>query len=385
MNQNLDFEVIWKKVHNQLSEEEEILFNRWLEESAMHRKYYANVVEYYARGTKFDQTPAELKKALRSIYHKAGIHSPYHNTRIVALTSVAASILLFLYFQFYTPEKQANPSLASHVQSIVPGSKKAILVMADGSVHDLTSGKKSIIATDGTEIKNTGSRLEYIVTGHKSSEIRYNTLQIPRGGEYFLVLSDSTKVWLNSETTLRYPVQFAGDVRRVELTGEAYFEVARNEKAPFIVASGKQEVKVLGTHFNISAYADDDATYTTLVEGKVEVSLQNNPAARILLNPSEQSTLDKSDNSFEKHTVDVSQYVAWKDGRFVFQDQSLESIMETLSKWYDIEFVFRSEKLKQMRFTGNLERYANFSDILAKIQLTNEVKFDVDRNVVIIK
>lgn len=385
MDQNLDFEIIWKKINTRLSEEEEILFNRWLSDSPLHQKYFANAGEYFAKGTRFNQSPAELRKALKDIQRKTGIHSPYRNTKIIAITSVAASILLFLYFQFYTPEKHTNPSLAGEMQSIAPGSKKAILVMADGSVHDLTSGNKSIIATDGTEIKNTGSKLEYIGTGSKPSEIRYNTLQIPRGGEYFLVLSDSTKVWLNSETTLKYPVQFAGDIRKVELTGEAYFEVARNEEAPFVVTSGNQEVKVLGTHFNISSYAENDATYTTLVEGKVEVSLHDNPVTRILLTPSEQSTVNKSNNSIEKRKVDVSQYIAWKDGRFVFQDQTLESIMQTLSKWYDIRYVFDHDKLKQVRFTGNLERYADFSNILEKIERTNEVKFEVDRNLVTIK
>lgn len=385
MDQNLDFELIWKKIHNQLSEEEEILFNRWLDEHPLHQKYFANVVEYYAHGTKFDQSPAELKKALKNILRKAGIHSPYRNTRIFAVTSVAASILLFLYFQFYQPGKPVNEPLAQQVQSIVPGSKKALLILDDGSKHDLSASSGAIVATDGTKIINTGKKLEYTGTKGKPTEIRYNTLQIPRGGEYFLVLADSTKVWLNSETTLKYPVQFASDIRKVELTGEAYFEVAPNEKAPFVVLSGNQEVQVIGTHFNISSYTENDAVYTTLVEGKVQVSLENNPDTRVILSPSEQSTLNKTNDQIQKRKVDVSQYIAWKDGRFVFQDQTLEDIMKTLSKWYDIQYRFSREKLKKVHFTGNLERYADFSQILEKIQRTNEVKFDVDKNLVTIK
>ena len=257
--------------------------------------------------------------------------------------------------------------------------------MADGSVHDLTSGNSSIIATDGTEIKNTGTKLEYIGTGVKPSELRYNTLKIPRGGEYFLVLSDSTKVWLNSETTLRYPVQFAANIRNVELTGEAYFEVARNEKVPFVVTSGNQKVKVLGTHFNISSYTENETIFTTLIEGRVEVSLENNPESKLILNPSEQSTTSKSGDLIQKRTVDASLFVAWKDGRFVFQDEKLEDIMNTLAKWYDVQVIFDQEKLKQVRFTGNLERYANISEILGKIERTNEVKFAVNKNVITIK
>ena len=385
MDQNLDFEIIWKKIHDRISAEEEILLNQWLEGHPTHQRYYANAREYYAKGTKFNQSPAELKKALKAIHHKAAIHSPYRNTRIIAATSIAASILFLIYFQFFRINEPHKVELAQKVQSIVPGSHKAVLVMADGSEHDLTSGKSSIKASDGTEIKNTGNKLEYIGTGIKPAQIRYNTLKIPRGGEYFLVLSDSTKVWLNSETTLRYPVQFAGDIRKVELTGEAYFEVTHNDKVPFIVTSGNQQVKVLGTHFNISSYAENENIYTTLVEGKVEVSLESNPLAKIVLNPSEQSTINKTMNEIQKRKVDASQYVAWKDGRFVFQDQKLEDIMKTLSKWYDVQFVFNQEKLKDVKFTGNLERYADFSEILQKIERTNEVKFEIDNNVITIK
>lgn len=385
MDQNIDFEIIWKKIHNKASEEEVILFDQWLEQNASHRKYYQHALRYYTNGTQHTNSSAELKKALRTIYRKAGIHSPYRNTQIIAITSIAASILFIIYFQFFTVEKPVVIKNRHLTQSIVPGSNKAILVMADGSEHDLTSGKSLIIATDGTEIKNTGSKLEYIGTGIKTAAIRYNTLKIPRGGEYFLVLSDSTKVWLNSETTLRFPVQFSGDLRQIELTGEAYFEVAQNKDQPFIVTSGNQSVKVLGTRFNVSSYEDSPAIYTTLVEGKVEISLIKNPETKLILRPNEQSSINQINNQIQKQMVDASQYVAWKDGRFVFQNQMLEEIMKTLSKWYNVEVVFDSEELKKVRFTGNLERYADFSDILEKIERTNEVKFEIEKNLITIK
>lgn len=385
LNQNIDFEIIWKKFHSQISTEEEFLLKRWLEDDSSHQKFYTNALRYYEKGTQFDQSPAELKKALKKIHRKAGIHSPILYSRVIAVTSIAASILFLIYFQFYQIHQPAKISTAQHAQSIVPGSHKAFLILDDGSQHDLTSGNQSIIATDGTKITNTGQKLEYSSNGKGLTEMKYNTLKIPRGGEYFLILSDSTKVWLNSETTLRYPVQFASGIRNVELTGEAYFEVARNEKVPFIVTSGNQQVKVLGTHFNISSYADNQNIYTTLVEGKVEVSLENNPEARLILNPSEQSTIDKNGSLIQKRKVDVNQFVAWKDGRFVFQDQKLEDIMKTLAKWYDVQVVFNREKLKNVRFTGNLQRYSDFSEILTKIERTNEVRFTIDNNVITIK
>jgi ferric-dicitrate binding protein FerR (iron transport regulator) len=184
---------------------------------------------------------------------------------------------------------------------------------------------------------------------------------------------------------LRFPVQFAGDIRRVELSGEAYFEVAKNAEVPFVVVSDNQQIKVLGTQFNVSSYPDDQQISTTLVEGKVDVSLAGNPETHIVLKPSEQGQFSKENNQMAKRIVDVTPFVAWKDGRFVFHDQPLQDIMKTLSKWYDVEVVFANEGDKSLRFTGNLERYAEFGSILAKIERTNEVEFEIINNVITIK
>jgi ferric-dicitrate binding protein FerR (iron transport regulator) len=386
LDQNIDFEIIWKKIHDQTTEEEEILLKSWLSSHSSHRKYYEDAINYYSNGTQFANSPTELKKALKKIHRKTGIHSPYINTQIITITSIAASILILIYFQFLrtsnNPEQQKTEQVA---QSIVPGSNKAVLVLADGTEHDLSSGNNSVITEEGSEIKNSGNKLEYTSKSAQTTETKYNTLKIPRGGEYFLVLADGTKVWLNSETTLRFPVQFASDIRRVELTGEAYFEVSRNENVPFIVSSGNQQVKVLGTQFNISSYPDNQSILTTLVEGSVEVSLEGNPAEKTMLKPSEQSYLSMNESQILKRNVDVAQYVAWKDGRFVFQDQMLEDIMKTLSKWYDVQVVFTNEDDKKLRFTGNLERYTDFNNILGKIERTNEVEFEITDKLITIK
>jgi len=384
LNRNIDFELIWKKIHDQTTGEDEAKLNEWLSQHSSHRKYYGNALRYYTNGSQFANSPEELKKALKKIHRKAGIHNPYRNTRIISITSMAASILLLIYFQFNTFNRTEPATRSQQVQSIVPGSNKAVLILADGSEHDLSKGNNSIIDSDGTEIKNTGNKLEYISKNGQPAEMKYNTLKIPRGGEYFLVLSDSTKVWLNSETTLRFPVQFATSIRNVELTGEAYFEVSRNEKIPFTVTSGNQQIKVLGTQFNVSSYPEDQNIYTTLVDGKVEISLTNNPETKLTLKPNEQSLLTRT-NQITKRNVDVAQYVAWKEGRFVFRDQMLEDIMKTLSKWYDIEVTFPNEEQKKLRFTGNLQRYADFSSILEQIERTNEVEFEITNNLITIK
>ncbi len=386
MNQNIDFEIIWKKIHHQATEEDEILLQEWLTQNPKHRKYFENARDYYSKGTRFANSPEELKKALEKIQRKAGVmNNSYRNTRIIAAVSIAASLLFFVYFKFFYTGFNPVIETDGYVQTIAPGSNKAVLVLADGSEHDLSSNPSSVIDADGAHIKNTGTRLEYTTTNGQSSEIKYNTLRIPRGGEYFVVLADSTKVWLNSETTLRFPVQFAGDVRQVELSGEAFFEVSKQTGKPFIVKSDNQSVKVLGTQFNISSYTDNISTFTTLVEGKVEISLNDNPEIKLTLNPSEQCIRDNKGDVLQKKKVDVSPYVAWKDGRFVFQDQMLEDIMKTLSKWYDVEVAFVNEEDKKLRFTGNLARYADFSNILEKIERTNEVEFEITNNLITIK
>jgi transmembrane sensor len=200
-------------------------------------------------------------------------------------------------------------------------------------------------------------------------------LKIPRGGEFYLTLSDNTKVWLNSETTLKYPVEFAGEERRVELTGEAFFEVEKDAERPFRVVSDEQVVEVLGTSFNISSYPEDSVILTTLVEGKVNVFLGENPETSQTLLPKHQSFLARGEDRIMQREVDVSEYVAWKDGEFYFRDQSLENIMKTLSRWYDIDVVFNEPQAKDILFTGHLERYENFERILNLIQRTNEVSY----------
>ncbi|MBC8004601.1 MAG: DUF4974 domain-containing protein [Verrucomicrobia bacterium] len=383
MDQNIDFEIIWKKIHNQTSEEEDILLEKWLNERSSHRKYYQDAVRYYSEGSLLANSPEELKKALHTIYRKLRLHSNTKNIQIGILTGIAASILLFISLQYFTTEDTNSLVVKQYVQSIEPGGCKAVLILDDGTQHDLTSGENTSIDADGIQIVNKDNQLQYIDIEGQTSDIQYNTLKIPRGGEYFLILSDGTKVWLNSETTLRFPVHFAKDIRSVELTGEAFFEVSKDANTPFVVSSGNQRVKVLGTQFNVSSYPDDRSIYTTLVEGSVEVSLKNKINEKITLKPNEQSLV--SDTEFEKMEVDVNLYVAWKAGRFMFRDQPLEVIMKTLSKWYDVQFVFNEEKCKDIRFTGNLDRTSDFNSILKKIERTNEVKFEIDDKLITVK
>jgi transmembrane sensor len=384
----IDFELVWKKINRTISLEEDFLLSNWLKESSLHQQYFDNVLRFYKEGSGFVDAKAETERAWKALLRKLEKGRIKSNKRIISISIAAAAIILVMSFVFW-PKKIGQSLIANKqdqtVQPIHPGTSKATLVLNDGSVHKITTNGNLLLADGGAVISSEGTKLKYTQKESKTKEVKYNTLTIPRGGEFMLQLSDGTKVWLNSETTLRYPVQFAGSERRVELTGEAFFEVTRNEKIPFLVESGNQTVKVLGTEFNISSYKDDRFVYTTLVNGSVEVYSRSRPEVRQFLAPNEQSSLSVSGDQISKRTVDPFQYVAWKDGRFVFNDLKLEDIMNTLSKWYDVDVIFARDDLRNIRFTGNLKRYEDFGEIMKKIEMTHEVEIQIENRKITIK
>lgn len=373
-----DFEIIWKKINQSLTGEEEILLSQWLNESASHRRYFDKAMKYYLEGSDFEESESETDKAWKAIKNKLVKNNRSYTKWIISLS--AAAVIIFMIVIYPLPSKKTGNSQVnnSKIEQIKPGSNQAILILNDGSVLDLAATKKLQLNEGGSNIEVEGSKLLYTKESNVPLETKYNTIKVPRGGEFFLQLSDGTKVWLNSETTLHYPVQFVGNERNVELTGEAFFEVARNEKVPFLVKSGVQTVRVLGTEFNISSYVENQFITTTLVKGSVEVFINNQPKIRQRLLPNEQSSTSKVEGQISKNKVKPFQYIAWKEGRFVFENQNLDEIMNTLSKWYNVDVEFRSENLKHIRFTGNLQRYSNFEEILKKIEKTNEVKFVIE-------
>lgn len=375
----MDFEIIWKKVHASLSPAEEEAFHAWLEESEDHRRYFENVKSFYTQGSALEKDPVDLENAWAKLSESMEEPKRGINRKLIFVLGMAASIVLVMLVWFFTlqPAERTEMVAAETKPIIEPGSHKAVLILDDSSVHDLSSGQGLSLHTGGVQINSEGTSLEYKAGENSNKEIKYNTLKIPRGGEFFLSLSDGTKVWLNSETTLRFPVQFGGDSREVELTGEAYFEVTKSN-IPFRVVSGQQVVQVLGTQFNVSSYPEDQTTTTTLVEGKVNVYLGNDPTIVQTLTPRLQSQLLKSDGTITTRQVDTEEFTAWKEGRFYFKDQSLSQIMKTLSRWYDVDVTFDNKKAQQMLFTGNIKRHEDFENILDLIAKTNEVKFEIE-------
>jgi transmembrane sensor len=285
--------------------------------------------------------------------------------------AVAAGIAAIIYFGNIFLTRKIQPVVAKtdsiifrQPNDVVPKGNNAILTLSNGKIIVLDSVKNGIIARQGNTkvIKLDSGQLAFapeINNGTRPEEINYNTISTPRAAQYQLVLSDGTKVWLNAASSLRFPTNFKGDVRSVELTGEGYFEVAKNKEKPFVVRTAGQEVKVLGTHFNIMAYDDEESIQTTLLEGLVVVSHNNHSET---LKPGKQSRLNRDNNSLIVVDANTNQAVAWKNGYFYFDRSDVKSIMRQVSRWYDLDIVYESPA-PDMKFSGKIERNLPLSGI----------------------
>lgn len=379
MKDFIDYSIIWKFIHSNLDEEEKNELDRWLEADTGHRAYFEKAVQDAKNKTIIEST--SVNKNPKTVQTFISVKKSFRQ-KTIYLGKVAALVLLIVsagYGVFIlnkNPEKELNLSEIS----FDPGIQKATLVLNNGEQLDLEAGKDTLLLQKETEIRNSGSKLQYQTLSKnkqfpEEETIQYNTLLVPRGGEYTLVLSDETKVHLNSESILKFPVNFTGDVREVHLKGEAYFEVKTDASRPFIVNTGSVITKVFGTSFNVNSYPEKDLITTTLVEGNVTISKVGANAAEVQLLPGEQGNFSKTGETIQKTKVDISEYTAWKDGRFVFRDKTLQEITDILGRWYDVDFVFENRDISTIRFTGNLKRYENIQQILSKISKTNEIKF----------
>jgi hypothetical protein len=339
--------------------------------------------------TSIFMTKYDLQMAKSKIHNRIRLIERRNKLERYKKIAFAASILLLigisLFNQFYFKETIIIND------SISIGSDKAVLTLENGDKVILEKGQKfqnKTLNSDGKEltysIKNRSS------SNFKNEKIASNFLTIPRGGQFSLNLEDGTKVLLNSDSKIKYPVKFIkGKNRQVELLyGEAFFDVSsskNNNGSEFIVSTKTQKINVLGTKFNIKAYSEDDIITTTLIEGKVKVGNGKN---QILLSPNQQSKVDSNSPVINVSDVDVSQQISWINGLFSFNDTSLEDIMQTLSRWYDLEFIFKSANQKGFIFSGILERTKSIEDILLIIEKTsssNEINFEINNKTIIIE
>lgn len=305
--------------------------------------------------------------------------------RTIRILRYAAAVLVPVFFVGislkYTSHDYFPEQSVLLAQPILPGAAKAILTLDNGETINLDKETANVLQKiGGTNIQIDSTTLNYQLAQSASTqlEVVYNKVEIPRGGEYALVLSDGTKVHLNSMSSLRFPVAFTAGKREVELQGEAYFEVSKTGQ-PFIVNANGMQVEVLGTTFNISAYPDEEYQ-TTLVNGSVKVSAEKGES--LILKPSQQATIASSSNSIQVRTVDTSFYTSWVKGKINFKDQRLEDIMKTLSRWYDMKVIYESERIKNIRFGCNLNRYEEITPFVELLEKTEEVHAKIEGNTI---
>ncbi len=389
-------ELLTKEVLGELSESEKEVLGGWKSDNK-NKEIYKDIFmqERYDERNRMVAN-INLDKEWHNYLEQMGASYSKNEAKtrslIIRLSIAAAAVLVLGVALFLNLELAGDAKLKTVEESnILPGKPQAELVLASGDVVKLNGASDNTIEDAGVKIESNEGKIAYdeSISASESTEkpeIASNTLRIPKGGEYQVVLSDGTKVWLNSDSELSYPVHFNKEVRNVSLTGEAYFEVASDIKRPFYVNTSTMRVRVLGTSFNVNSYEATDYTSTTLVEGSVEVAFagtDGNYKNVEYLSPNEQFRYNVQTHIHQVNKVDPYYYISWKDGRMVFRNEPLGSFMEKVSRWYNIEVVFEDKELKDIRFSGDLKRYNDLTDFLQILEKEMTVKVRVKDNHII--
>ena len=294
-----------------------------------------------------------------------------------SIAAVLVLVFIFAYQGKYQGDVQKLAEIPQHI--IPPGSKAAILKLADGRMIEIGEQPLELKDTEGSVVKYENGRLSYASGEERVLNDVYNELVVPVGGECHVLLDDGTEVWLNADSKLKYPIAFNGQNREVILLGEAYFDVKKDSR-PFIVSLESGAITVLGTSFGVSAYPGH-TNYTTLVKGCVRfTSLRQE---QIVLVPGEQAVVDTS-GVLEKRNVEVEEFVGWKDGLFVFKNKTLGAIMEVLERWYGVKTVFQDNSLRELEYTGNLERYESINTFLQLLERLKDIHYKIEENTIIL-
>ncbi|WP_370479745.1 FecR family protein [Tamlana flava] len=370
----MEFKLIIKKLNNKLTPEEEVIFSKWFNESRKHKDFFTSVKSNY----KIKLDDIDVEKAWLKIQDSLNKPKKERKYWKYAAAAIVVGLVTTTYFfkdKFSNSSLNETPIPVIADNPILPGSDKAILTLDDGSSVELEKGN----SYNSQTVVSNGEKIEYNSVDTGSREIKYNYLTIPRGGQFYVILSDGTKVWLNSETQLKYPVAFVkGLNRQVELVyGEAYFDVSPSSEhngSKFIVTNNSQEVEVLGTEFNIKAYKDENNVYTTLVEGRVMLDIDGKKQN---LSPNEQSNYDTLNGSLNVEIVDVDSEISWKNGVFSFKGKPLKEIMKVISRWYDVEVIFKNKDLEQIKFKGILSKHQSIEEILSIITSSSINKYEI--------
>lgn len=375
-------ELIHKRQLGIISSEETVELEKWLAEAESHQVVYEQICnrknfegEYLSRKKiSAEVVWARIEKLER---RKRRVRVVYWSAAAVLLMFLAIGVRLFVH-----PENSGVVPVARSLNydSIRSGERKAVLQLSDGQ-RIVLQGAEVRLRTEVAAIRQVDHELRYIADSVPALE-RMNVLTTPKGGEFNVVLSDGTRVWLNAGSQLTFPEVFVGNVRQVKLQGEAYFEVAKLQARPFIVKTSQMDIKVLGTHFNVKAFPEDGRTTATLAEGAVELYAGGYSVA---LRPDQQGEYLAGREGVNVREVDAGDYTAWKDGKFVFRRERLESILEVVARWYNVEVFYQNQETKDILFSGKMDRYGHVRELLDMIEKTEKVTFDLGNQGLIVR
>lgn len=361
-----------------------------LEEVAAYNHFY----RYFQTGNNWNAAEMGDQQEIGKLMHKhisTAISKPVRRMDFLYFAKYAAAavavIAVAIAIYFFNLKKETLPvetsTSSSAVKDVPAGGNKAILTLANGKKISLTDAANgNLLTQSGIAVTKTADgQLIYKVSGkpNKRTDMNYNVIVTPKGGQYRIILSDGSKVWLNAASSLRFPAEFMGTERNVELTGEGYFEISKNRKMPFNVIANGTKVMVLGTHFNVMAYTDDGGVKTTLLEGSVKLSSGQSTA---LLEPGQQGVANSS-GAFDVSDADIESAVAWKNGYFIFNNSDLQNVMNQLSRWYDVDVVFENQG-KEHEFVGEISRNYSLVKVLKILELSN-IKFELKGRTLIVK
>ena len=377
-------QLLFKYYRETLGVSEKAELEAWLTEDERNRE----LLKSYEHFSRFVQDmhfygETDVEKGYDRVFQKIETQRKkrVYRMRWIAWGRVAACLMVvgtfMILWQQGANEREQYPMIAL----ATPDRSDVQLQLSDGKTISLAHVSE-VKETDGRNVatNDTAGIIYQSEQGNvlREEEVIYNTVITPRGTEYMLTLSDGSRVWLNSDSRLKFPVKFSKGTRRVELVGEGYFEVAKDSSSPFIVNSGKLEIKVTGTSFNVTAYPDEKMVQTTLVSGSVDVSCPEcSNSESVSLVPNEMAVFEAGRQKIEKKRVDITPYVAWHEGFLTFHDESLGSIAKKLERWYDLTFEFDQPETKELVFYGSIKRHENISQVLDMLRCTNLISFTI--------
>lgn len=383
-NNNLNniSELIYKQIIGSITEEEFHELQEWRKSNPKNEETYRRLIDIHFLEKEYNKYKTiEHTRPLQDMKSRIQRERFPKQIRFWKLTSAVAATLLFAVcsitlwntFENRSETYTAMENISSQIPDIEAGKTQAILTLNDGSTISLGADStlnSQLIARQQSSSQNEAKRI--------------NNLTTPRGSEFMVMLEDSTKVWLNAESQLIYPESFDEKERRVQIKGEAYFQVAKDTTRPFYVESSGITIRVYGTEFNINAYSEEKEVYTTLVSGSISLQQANENHSELILTPGHQAIYNKDNKITSVKSVNTEAITSWHNGRFVFEEQTLEQIMKTLARWYNFEYEFDNENIRSTVFKGSAPRYANLSEVLNILEKSGGLKFRVKNDKIII-